>query len=470
MSYESFLQSKSRVAVPTGISDVADISEALFPFQADLVRWALRRGRAALFADTGLGKTFMQGEIASQVQAYCDAIGLGDKVLILAPLAVADQTVGELARFDIDVHYCRSQSAVRPGITIANYDMLEAFDPKEFCCVCLDESSILKNLDGKTRTAIIETFRDTPFRYAFTATPAPNDLTEIGNHAQFLGIMSMQEMLATYFVHDGGKTQKWRLKGHAEADFWRWVCTWAALVKRPSDLGYSDEDYTLPELVTIEHVIPSTQAQARAQGRLFAEPAATLTEQRGARKATLSDRIAIARDIILAEPDEPWIVWCELNKESEQLAAAIPTAIQVRGSDTFDRKRQALGGFSTGIVKQLVTKPKIAGMGMNWQHCARIIDVGASHSFEATYQKIRRCWRFGQKRPVHYHAIYAEMEQRIVENQRRKMADAEKLAERMREFTIAHVRENVGGAVREEETYNPTKPMMLPSWLKSEVA
>lgn len=468
MDYESFLRSKAADAPPTGLEDVPPLGDYLFEFQNDVTRWALRRGRAAIFLDTGLGKTICQGEWASEVCAYAEATGVGDKVLILAPLAVADQTVGELAKFGIDAHYCRAQSAVKPGITIANYDMLGEFDPSAFVGVVLDESSILKAFDGKTRTAIIEAFKTTPFRLACTATPAPNDLTEIGNHAQFLGIMSMSEMLATYFVHDGGETQKWRLKGHAEADFWKWVCTWAALVKRPSDLGYSDDGYILPEFKTIEHVIPATQEQARAQGLLFAEAAATLTEQRQARRATLSDRVRIARDIIMAEPDEPWIVWCELNSESEELTSCIPSAVEVRGSDTFDRKRQSLAGFASGAVKYLITKPKIAGMGMNWQHCARIVDIGASHSFESTYQKIRRCWRFGQKRPVHYHAIYSELESRIVANQRRKMADAEKLAESMRKYTIAHVRENVTGSTREEEMYAPAKPMMLPSWVASD--
>lgn len=463
--YQEFIASKSLRAVATGMHDIPPLGDYLFPFQSDLTRWTLRRGRSALFADTGLGKTIMMSEWAMQVQAYAEAIGEGDKILILAPLAVADQTVAEAARFGIDVHYCRAQSAVRPGITIANYDMLDAFDPSAFFGVVLDESSILKSVDGKTRNAIIEAFAHTPFKLACTATPAPNDLTEIGNHAEFLGIMKMSEMLATFFVHDGGETQKWRLKGHAEADFWRWVCTWAALVKRPSDLGYSDEGYVLPELRTIEHVIPATQAQAREQGLLFAEAAATLAEQRAARKATMADRVNIARDIVLSEPNEPWIIWCELNDESDALADLIPSLVEVRGNDDREKKRTSLVGFSNGTIMRLGTKPKIAGMGMNWQHCARIIDIGASHSFESTYQKIRRCWRFGQKREVHYHAIYSELEKRIVDNQRRKMADAEKLAESMRKYTIAHVRENVTGATKEEEAYAPTMPMKLPEWL-----
>lgn len=466
--YQEFIASKSLRAVATGMQDIPPLGDYLFPFQSDLTRWTLRRGRSALFADTGLGKTIMMSEWAMQVQAYAEAIGEGDKILILAPLAVADQTVAEAARFGIDVHYCRAQSAVRPGITIANYDMLDAFDPRAFFGVVLDESSILKSVDGKTRTAIIEAFAHTPFKLACTATPAPNDLTEIGNHAEFLGIMKMSEMLATFFVHDGGETQKWRLKGHAEADFWRWVCTWAALVKRPSDLGYSDEGYVLPELRTIEHVIPATQAQAREQGLLFAEAAATLAEQRAARKATMTDRVNIARDIVLSEPNEPWIIWCELNDESDMLADLIPSLVEVRGNDDREKKRTSLVGFSNGTIMRLGTKPKIAGMGMNWQHCARIIDIGASHSFESTYQKIRRCWRFGQKREVHYHAIYSELEKRIVDNQRRKMADAEKLAESMRKYTIAHVRENVTGAAKEEEVYDPKKPMMIPGWLRTE--
>lgn len=466
--YADFIARKRRMALSTGLSDLPDLGDYLFPFQSDLVRWALRRGRAAIFADTGLGKTIMMCEWASHIVDHVTEHGDGDSVLILAPLAVADQTVKEAAKFGIDVRYCRAQADVKPGITIANYDMLGAFDPSAFAGIVLDESSILKNLNGKTRTAIIEEFASTRYKLACTATPAPNDLMELGNHAEFLGIMSMSEMLATYFVHDGGETQKWRLKGHAEGDFWAWVCSWAALVKRPSDLGYSDDGYILPELRTIEHVIAATQDQAKAQGLLFAESAATLADQRAARRVTMSDRVMMARDIIAAEPDEPWIVWCELNSEGEELAREVPGLIEVKGADSFDEKRNALMGFASGSILRLGTKPKIAGMGMNWQHCARIIDIGASHSFESTYQKIRRCWRFGQKREVHYHAIYSELEKKIVDNQRRKMVDAEKLAESMRQYTIAHVRENVGGAAREEETYNPTKPMVLPSWLRSE--
>jgi len=470
MSYEDFIRSKGITAVPTGIDDVPELGSYLFPFQKVLVEWALRRGRACLFTDTGTGKTAMEGEFASQALAYCEAMGIGDKALMLAPLAVADQTVKMLARFGIEVRYCRRQSDVKPGITITNYDMLHEFDPLAFPVVVADESGILKNFDGKTRNLIVESFRHAPFRLGGSATPAPNDVDELGNHADFLGIMSMSEMHSTWFTHDGGETQKWRLKKHGENDFWRWVCSWAALVKRPSDLGFSDEGFDLPPLQHVEHVIPATIKQAHDQGLLFAESAKTLNEQRRARKATLDDRIAIARDLVLAEPREPWIVWCELNTEADGITAAIPGAIQIKGSDEREEKRKAMMGFTEGRIRVLVTKPKIAGMGMNWQHCARIIDIGATHSFEQRYQTIRRCWRYGQKRPVMHHVIHSALEGDVVRNLERKMADAEKLAERMREYTQVHVRKNVTGQEREEEEYHPTKPMQIPAWLTSESA
>jgi hypothetical protein len=465
MSYSKFLASKDAIAASVGIAEPVFDASHLFPFQRDLVRWALRRGRAALFADTGLGKTRMQLTWADAV-----ARATGGKVLMLAPLAVASQTVREGATIGIEVTYARSQAGVTGAIAIANYEMLQHFDPCEFVAVVLDESSCLKDYTSSTRNAIIEAFAATPYRLACTATPSPNDFTELGNHAEFLGIMRRVEMLSQYFAHDGGSTQDWTLKGHAKEAFWRWVCSWSCLVKRPSDLGYDDAGYDLPALNMHEHIVPATQEQAHAQGFLFAKAAAGLTEQRQARKASMSDRVNLAIDIVAAEPSEAWVVWCELNDESDALADGISGAVEVRGSQKDDVKEALLTGFASGVHRIIVTKPSIAGFGLNWQHSARVVFVGITHSFEQFYQAVRRQWRFGQTRPVECHIITSEIEGSVLASLRRKEADAAKLAEEMRRYTAAIVSENIRSADREQDSYEPTVPMTIPPWLTSETA
>lgn len=271
--------------------------------------------------------------------------------------------------------------------------MLPHFDADSFDGVVLDESSILKAHDGATRTAIIEAFRATPYRLACTATPAPNDHIELGNHAEFVGAMTRSEMLSMFFVHDGGSTQDWRLKGHAREAFWEWMASWAVMIRRPSDLGYSDEGYVLPALETVPIVIDATKPM---DGFLFVESATTLHEQRAARRASLAARVALIADMVNNSTD-PWVVWCDLNDESSALAAAIPDAVEVRGANTQDEKESRLRAFSRGEARVLVSKPSIAGWGMNWQHCAHVAFCGSSHSWESYYQAIRRCWRFGQK-------------------------------------------------------------------------
>lgn len=465
MSYQDFLASKDAIAAVVGINDPTFNATHLFPFQADIDRWALRRGRAAVFADTGLGKTRMQVVWADAVAKHT-----GGKILILAPLAVASQTVREAASIGIEVTYARSQFGVVGAVTIANYEMLQHFDPREFIGVVLDESSCLKDYTSSTRNQIIESFAATPYRLACTATPSPNDFTELGNHAEFLGIMKRVEMLSQFFTHDGGSTQDWALKGHAKESFWRWVCSWAVLVKKPSDLGYSDEGYDLPALNMHEHIVKGTQEQARAQGQLFVREAVGLTEQRQARKASMSDRVKLAADIVNAEPDEAWIVWCELNDESDALTKAINGAVEVRGSDSAEAKESAMRGFSDGEFKNLVSKGSICGHGMNWQHAARMVFVGVTHSFEQFYQCVRREWRFGQTRDVECHIITSEIEGSVLANLRRKEADASKLSEEMRRYTAAIVSENIRGADRESDGYEPTVAMAIPAWLKSERA
>jgi len=431
-------------------------SDHLFPFQRDLVRWAVRRGRAALFADTGLGKTAMQID-------WARAVSSRGRVLILAPLAVADQTVREAARFGVHAAYMRKDDGNTP-IVVTNYEMMDGFDASNFAGIVLDESSILKSYDGATRTAIIGSFRDTPYKLACTATPAPNDHTELGNHSEFLGIKTRAEMLAEYFVHDGGSTQDWRIKGHAVDPFWSWVCSWGALVKTPADLGYDDGAYRLPPLRMHERVVRVDHSDAWSEGLLFAADVRTLSDQRATRRFTMNDRVSMAAD--LASGPDQCLIWAETNAEADAVTAAIPGAEQVAGSDDRDDKRRRLLGFSDGTLRVLVTKPKIAGFGMNWQRCNRMIFMGASHSFEQTYQAIRRCWRFGQSRPVDVYVIRAETEQSVVANFSRKEADAARLASEMGARARVSLAANVTGGRREWNAYNPSIHMTVPHWAR----
>lgn len=456
MSYAEVIAKKSASVAFPGI-EPDSIAGHLFPHQRDLVRWSLRRGRSAIFADTGLGKTAMQIEWARHVSRR-------GRVLILCPLAVAQQTVAEAWRWGVTAAYRRSDEG--DAITVANYDMLHAFDPSAFAGVVLDESSILKSFDGSTRRALTEAFAQTPYRLCCTATPAPNDFTELGTHAAFLGVKSREEMLAEYFVHDGGSTADWRIKGHAVVPFWRWVSTWGAVVKRPSDLGHDDAGFALPPLRMHDHVVPMDDATVRAAGRLFADDAMTLAEQRAVRRATIGRRAALAAKI--ADGPEPCLVWCELNDEGDALEAAIPGAVQVSGSDDAETKTERLIGFSEGRIRVMISKPSIAGFGLNWQHCRRMVFIGASHSYEQTYQAIRRCWRFGQTDPVDVHVIRTEADGQIVQNMRRKEADAARMSAEMTAHVGEAVRTAVTGTAREWNPYEPAVRLRVPEWIGME--
>ena len=456
VSYEDVIARKSATVAFPGL-EPTELAPHLFPFQQDLVGWALRRGRAAIFADTGLGKTAMQVEWARQVARE-------GRVLVLAPLAVAAQTVREAERFGVEIAYRRQDLGDR--ITVANYEMLEHFDPSAFVGIVLDESSILKSYTGATRNAIIEAFAGTPYRLACTATPAPNDMTEIGNHSEFLGVLSRVEMLSEYFVHDGSTTQDWRLKGHAVAAFWEWVASWGAVLRTPAALGYDATRYQLEPIDLRDHVIAVDHTDAHATGSLFVEDARTLNDQRAVRRVTLERRAAIAAELVQAEPDQPWLVWCELNDEADAVERLVPGAVQVRGADSPEAKRDRLLGFAEGRYRVLVTKPSIAGFGMNWQHCARMIFLGPSHSYEQTYQAIRRCWRFGQTRRVEVHVIAAANERAILANVRRKEADADRLASETEAYVGPAMRAAMGASERRWNPYDPQMPMALPAWLK----
>lgn len=451
IDYQTFLDSKRLVAAPAGF-EVApgQISSTLFDYQRDIVLWAARRGRAAIFSRYGTGKTPMQLVWSDLVVRHTNG-----NVLILAPLAVAQQTAREGQKFNIGVTVCRTQSDVQSGINITNYEMLPHFDSAAFAGVVLDESSILKSYDGKTRTQIIESFQRTPYRLACTATPAPNDHMELGNHAEFLGLMSRVEMLATFFTHDGGDTSKWRLKGHAESEFWQWVCSWAVMLRQPSDLGYSDEGFVLPPLymhqitVDVQH---QEQAAEGAQLYLMPVEALTLTERRNARKVSLIDRVQSAADLVNAS-SESWIVWCNLNAESESLVRAIPGAIEVTGSDSTEHKERAALDFVNGSIRVLISKPSIFGFGMNWQHCHNAAYVGLSDSFEELDQSIHRIHRYGQTEPCDIYIITSELEGAVVRNIERKREDHERMTtamlEHMRDLNTAEVH----GLTRETMEY-----------------
>jgi len=415
MQYEEFLASKRIAQKPHGF-EPENLNPFLFDFQRDIVTWACRKGRAAVFADCGMGKTIMQLSWAEQV---CNHVG--GMVLIVAPLAVAAQTCREGHTFGIHVNKARTADDLQPGVNITNYEMLTHFEGVDFNGVVLDESSILKSYTGAIRNQIISMFKFTPFRLACTATPAPNDYMELGNHSEFLGCMDRTEMLAMFFIHDGGDTSKWRLKGHASSKFWDWVASWACMVTKPSDLGYDDGDFELPELNINTHVIESGMNQ---EGRLFAVTETTLSEQQKARRNT----VEIKADMIAGyvnSSDDSWLIWCDLNAESEHLALSIPDAIEVRGADTAEHKEDAMLGFADGKYRVLVTKPSIAGFGMNWQHCHKIAFCGMSHSYEQFYQAVRRCWRFGQNKPVDVEIFVTDLEQSIVDNVIRKKDDSE---------------------------------------------
>jgi len=415
--YQDFIKNKNREIYSGGI-DVEKIHPILFDFQQDIVKWALKKGKACIFADCGLGKTFMQLEWVRH---------LGGTSIIIAPLAVNYQTKMEGKRIGVDVNICETQSDVKPGINIINYEKIHKIKIENFDSVVLDESSILKSYTGKYRNELIERTRDIKYKLACTATPAPNDYMELGNHAEFMDVMTRTEMLSMFFIHDSGQTQKWRLKGHAQDEFWKWITEWAVMIRKPSDIGYKDNDFILPEIEVHEHIIKSNK---KFDGYLFVQIAQTLQERQQARKQSIDERVKKAGEIINGS-DEPWLIWCNLNEESEKLNKTIKDSIEIKGSDKHEHKEKSMIGFSIGKIKRLVTKPKIAGFGMNWQHCSNMMFVGLSDSYEQYYQAVRRCWRFGQKKKVNAHIIIADTEGSVIKNIKRKEKDAMNMAEKM---------------------------------------
>lgn len=432
----------------------------LFHFQEALVAWNLAMGRSATFADCGLGKTPMELVWSENIVRYTNK-----PVLIVAPLAVAPQTVREAAKFDID---CRRSLAgeMSPGarIVVTNYERLHHFDPSMFGGVACDESSAIKAFDGQRRALVTEFLRTVPFRLLSTATAAPNDFTELGTSSEALGGLGLVDMLTRFFVNDqnnvstrrawagqGGGTPKWRFKGHAESPFWRWVCSWARACRKPSDLGFPDDGFILPRLVENAHVV---EAKTLAPGMLFAMPALGMREEREERRRTLRERCEKVAELV--DHDRPAVVWCHLNTEGDLLERMIPGAAQIKGATPDEEREASYEAFAGGELRVLILKPKIGAWGLNWQHCAHVVTF-ASHSFEQYYQEVRRCWRFGQTREVVVDEVLTEGEVGVLENRRSKAAAADRM------FTALVDHMNAASQVRRGRTFS--LPVEVPTWL-----
>lgn len=443
MDYEQFVARKRRAEVATG-HQPNELNEHLFDFQHAIVSWAVRRGRAAIFADTGLGKTLMQLSWADEVASHTGGI-----VLVFAPLAVSEQTIAQGATFGIEVNRVPAgESPSKSGVWITNYERMDAIDFSTLTGIVLDESSILKAHDGKTRTAMIESCQSIPYRLSCTATPSPNDFAELGNQCEFLGVMTRTEMLATYFINDAGDTGSWILKGYGASRFWEWMGTWAVVLRNPSDLGFDGSRYELPAPEYFEHVVETDQG-----GDLFAKPAVTMLERRKAQRDSIQARCDALAQVVNADVGEPWLIWCHLNDEAELLRELIPGSVNVQGSDSPESKTKNLLGFADGSIRVLISKPKIAGYGMNWQHCARMAFVGLDDSFEKFYQAVRRCYRFGQSRNVHVHIFTAENEGQILANIKRKEADHHKMSQEMVEHMKDIMNAELKGTVNIVDEY-----------------
>ncbi len=452
MNYTEFIASKSQIGGMDGFDPIS-MPDFLFDFQSYLVDWAIRKGKSSICADCGLGKTPMELVWADNVYRKT-----GQPVLILTPLAVGSQFVHEAEKFGIEAKQSRD-GKIDAGIVITNYEKLHLFRPDDFSGVACDEASILKNFDGATKAAIIEFMRTRKFRLLGTATPAPNDYVELGNAAEALGEMGYQDMIGKFFKqetqkdHLGWGRTKYRMRGHAEKDFWRWICSWSRSVRKPSDIGFDDGRFILPPLVNEEHVVISN---TKRDGFLFDLPASTLQEQREERRRTLPERCERAASLV-ADTGKPAVVWCYLNDEADILESLIPGAKQVSGTDPDERKEELFDAFSAGELRVLVTKPVIACFGMNWQHCSHQVFF-PSHSWEQYYQAVRRCWRFGQKNPVKVDMVISEGEVGVLANLQRKADAADKMFANMTAMMNDSLKINRGKVF--------TKAATVPQWMQ----
>ena len=458
MTYQEFLKTKELKTIKAGF-DVPEewLSDRLFDFQRDIVRWALKKGKAAILTGCGTGKSFM---LLSW--AFCIYKKTGGKVLILSPLSVVKQTAEEAEKFNIGhVNICRSRDDVKDGVNITNYEMIEHFNTDDFIGVVLDESSIIKSFTSKTQGELTGRFSRTPYKLLCTATIAPNDYTEIGTSCEFLGIMSRTEMLATYFVHDGGKTSEWRLKKAGVNKFWEWFATWAIYFNSPADLGYQIKGYDLPKL-TIKTILTESEVE---DYQLFVKVAETLQERREARKESMEDRTDKTVELTQSDNSQ-WLIWVDYNDESDMLRRKIEGCVEIKGSDNPETKAQASIDFAKGNIRCLVSKPSIFGFGSNFQSCHNEIFCGLSDSYERFYQAVRRCWRFGQEKPVNVYIILSEKEVSILDNIKRKQAQMDEMQKRMTELMKEVTLSEIQHTTRITTDYTPTKTLQLPAFLK----
>lgn len=474
--YQDFLRSKHLEIGKSGFDiDPSTLNENLFMFQKDIVQWAVQLGRCAIFANVGLGKTLMQLAWAKAVYEHT-----GKPVLVLTPLAVAAQTVREGVKFGIEAVYRKDETLIteHDTIIVTNYERLDKFQNfiQTIDGVVLDESGILKNYSGKTKNRLEQTFLNTPYKLCCSATPAPNDYVEIGNHSQFLGILESGQMLTRWFTHDRSDARVFRLKGHAESDFWKWVTSWAVCITKPSDLGdkYIAEDalYELPPLNIIPHYVVANQTaiqEAWSNGQLLPNVAPSSMMLGKVKRTSLPERLEMAKQIVTSVPEnEQILIWCMLNDEATALRKAFPDATEVRGNDKTDDKERKLEAFTNGEIRILITKGKIAGHGLNWQQCWNVIDFSPNFSFETFYQQKGRNHRFGQTHEVNYNIVYAETEGNVIQILYRKQAQFQEMQAKM-----AHSMKK-DGLFRDETDYNLTDgtgniPMILPDWLFSKI-
>lgn len=454
--YRAFIASRGRNTIRQGF-DPRPINAAAKAHQEAVLDFALSIGKSAAFLDTGLGKSFIELEYARQC-----AEETGKPSLILTPLAVAGQMVREGQKFDIDARQIREQSEVGQGVMVANYERLGKLDPSSFGAVVMDESSILKSYAGKTRAIIQEAFRDTHYKLAATATPSPNDHTELGNHAEFLGVMRQQEMLSKWFINDTSTaSQEWRLKGHAAEDFWSFVASWSRCATLPSDLGGDDTGYVLPDVVRQIHEVQADRMENVGQGMLFRIPEMSATSFHEEKRLTLRERCELAAE--LANHGKPVTVWCETNEESALLAKLVDGAIEVRGDLDPDEKERRLLGFANGDYRAIVTKPKLAGFGVNWQHCAHAVFASISFSYEQHYQAVRRSHRFGQSETVKNDIVIADTEAVIWNVINEKSAKHDEMKRRMAD-AMKSAQMQAGVRVK----YDRPLDLAFPNWLKTE--
>jgi superfamily II DNA or RNA helicase len=462
--YLNFLRNKRVYIEDQGVTiDPGDINKNLWGWQNDSVRYMLRRGRGALFAECGLGKTAMQLEYMNH--AIQSTGGLG---LILCPLAVAKQTVGEFEKFDISggkipIAVCDDHDSIpfKSGIVVTNYDKRHHFKTESFSSVVVDEGSILKNYTGKTKQDLCQRFRGTPFRLSATATPSPNDQLEIGNQSEFLGAMPSNEMISRWFINDSMQVGKYRLRGHAAEDFWNWVSSWAVSIEYPSDLGYSDEGYVLPELTIEEHSVIVDEPSEN--GQLFRNESVSATTIHKEKRLSNCARAEVISGLV-NNSSEAWIVWCDTDYEADELKRRIPDAVEVRGSHPEQRKVRDIESFTYGQSRVIITKSSICGFGLNWQHCRNVAFAGVSYSFEQWYQAVRRVWRFGQKLPVNIHVALSPAEEIVWRVVKHKWNEHRSMKRSMSGAMKASQMEYVRGS-KKLDRYVPTQKIILPTWI-----